>query len=47
MGKFGKYSIIVGNDIHGDGCFSGYLYNIYKEITATVRGKWEGTWENK
>ena len=23
------------------------LYNIYKEITATVRGKWEGIWENK
>ena len=47
MGKFSTCSRIVGNDIHENGYFSGYLYNIYKEITATVRGKWKGTWENK
>lgn len=30
MGKFGKYSIIVGNGIQNKGVFRGYLYNIYK-----------------
>lgn len=40
MGKFDKYSIIVGNDIHDKGCFRGYLYNIYKEITANRGDTW-------
>lgn len=40
MVKFGTYSRIVGKDIHGSGHFRGYLYNIYKGITAMVRGKW-------
>lgn len=31
MGKFGKYSIIVGNDIHENGYFSGYLEGIRHE----------------
>lgn len=34
MGKFDAYSRIVGNDIQNKGRFRGYLYNIYKEITA-------------
>ena len=34
MGKFGKYSRIVGNDIQNKGNFKGYLYNTYKEIMA-------------